>query len=144
MGHRLSSIYTRTGDDGTTGLGDGKRVRKDDARVEAYGTVDEANSTIGCHHVGGTMKPQTPAIAAMNAIEARPAANSASVGVPVAGSVAGAITPGITSNAGLVCCPKGQMIHPFSYGGPPGTKNVVGKCHPTMRSAVSPILSNIS
>jgi cob(I)alamin adenosyltransferase len=47
MGHRLSRIYTRTGDDGTTGLGDGQRVRKDDARVEAYGTVDEANSTVG-------------------------------------------------------------------------------------------------
>src|SRR5690348_14062120 len=47
MGHRLSRIYTRTGDDGTTGLGDGHRVRKDDARVEAYGTVDEANSAIG-------------------------------------------------------------------------------------------------
>jgi cob(I)alamin adenosyltransferase len=47
MGHRLSRIYTRTGDDGTTGLGDGHRVRKDHARVEAYGTVDEANSAIG-------------------------------------------------------------------------------------------------
>ena len=47
MGHRLSKIYTRTGDDGSTGLGDGQRVRKDHARVEAYGTVDEANSTIG-------------------------------------------------------------------------------------------------
>jgi cob(I)alamin adenosyltransferase len=47
MGHRLSRIYTRTGDDGTTGLGDGNRVRKDHARVEAYGTVDEANSAIG-------------------------------------------------------------------------------------------------
>ncbi len=47
MGNRLSKIYTRTGDDGTTGLGDGSRVPKDDARVEAYGTVDEANSTIG-------------------------------------------------------------------------------------------------
>lgn len=47
MGHRLSKIYTRTGDDGSTGLGDGSRVAKDDARVEAYGTVDEANSAIG-------------------------------------------------------------------------------------------------
>jgi len=47
MGNRLSKIYTRTGDDGTTGLGDGSRVTKDSARVEAYGTVDEANSTIG-------------------------------------------------------------------------------------------------
>src|SRR3970040_969714 len=47
MGNRLSKIYTRTGDDGTTGLGDGSRVAKDSARVSAYGTVDEANSTIG-------------------------------------------------------------------------------------------------
>ena len=47
MGHRLSKIYTRTGDDGTTGLGDGSRVGKDSPRVEAFGTVDELNSTIG-------------------------------------------------------------------------------------------------
>ena len=47
MGNRLSKNYTRTGDDGTTGLGDGRRVDKDSARVEAYGTVDEANSAIG-------------------------------------------------------------------------------------------------
>ena len=47
MGNRLSKIYTRTGDDGSTGLGDGTRVGKDSARVEAYGTVDEANSCIG-------------------------------------------------------------------------------------------------
>ena len=47
MGHRLSKIYTRTGDDGSTGLGDGTRTAKDSARVNAYGTVDEANSTIG-------------------------------------------------------------------------------------------------
>ena len=47
MGNRLSKIYTRTGDDGSTGLGDGTRVSKDSARVAAYGTVDEANSAIG-------------------------------------------------------------------------------------------------
>lgn len=47
MGHRLSKIYTRTGDDGTTGLGDCNRVDKDSERVEAYGTVDELNSAIG-------------------------------------------------------------------------------------------------
>ena len=47
MGNRLSKIYTRTGDDGTTGLGDGSRVAKDSPRVEAYGTVDELNSCIG-------------------------------------------------------------------------------------------------
>ena len=47
MGNRLSKIYTRTGDDGSTGLGDGSRVAKDSLRVGAYGSVDEANSTIG-------------------------------------------------------------------------------------------------
>lgn len=47
MGHRLSKIYTRTGDDGTTGLGDGSRIGKDSHRVEAFGAVDELNSLLG-------------------------------------------------------------------------------------------------
>ena len=47
MGHRLSKIYTRTGDKGDTGLGDGSRVAKDHIRIEAVGTVDELNSIIG-------------------------------------------------------------------------------------------------
>jgi cob(I)alamin adenosyltransferase len=47
MGNRLSKIYTRTGDDGTTGLGDGARVPKTSPRVEAMGAVDELNSVIG-------------------------------------------------------------------------------------------------
>ncbi|UWQ17368.1 cob(I)yrinic acid a,c-diamide adenosyltransferase [Jannaschia sp. M317] len=53
----LSKIYTRTGDAGTTALGDGSRVPKTDARVEAYGTVDEANATIGMArlHASGEM-----------------------------------------------------------------------------------------
>jgi cob(I)alamin adenosyltransferase len=47
MGNRLSKIYTRTGDDGSTGLGDGSRVAKDDLRVEALGTIDELNAAVG-------------------------------------------------------------------------------------------------
>ncbi|MGZ2743778.1 cob(I)yrinic acid a,c-diamide adenosyltransferase [Burkholderia stagnalis] len=47
MGNRLSKIATRTGDDGTTGLGDGRRVGKDDVRIAAIGDVDELNSTLG-------------------------------------------------------------------------------------------------
>ena len=43
----LTRIYTKTGDDGTTSLGDGSRTSKNDPRLEAYATVDEANSTIG-------------------------------------------------------------------------------------------------
>jgi cob(I)alamin adenosyltransferase len=47
MGHRLSKITTRTGDDGTTGLADGSRVKKTNRRIEAIGTVDELNSLLG-------------------------------------------------------------------------------------------------
>ncbi|MBN8475083.1 cob(I)yrinic acid a,c-diamide adenosyltransferase [Sulfuritalea sp.] len=47
MGHRLSKIYTRTGDAGTTGLGDGSRTAKNSARVAAMGDVDELNSLLG-------------------------------------------------------------------------------------------------
>ena len=47
MGHRLSKIVTRTGDSGTTGLGDGTRTPKDSPRIEAIGAVDELNATIG-------------------------------------------------------------------------------------------------
>jgi cob(I)alamin adenosyltransferase len=47
MGKRLTRIYTRTGDDGTTGLGDGTRSSKQSLRIEAMGTLDELNSFIG-------------------------------------------------------------------------------------------------
>ncbi|AZO36553.1 cob(I)yrinic acid a,c-diamide adenosyltransferase [Mesorhizobium sp. M2A.F.Ca.ET.037.01.1.1] len=60
---KLNKIYTRTGDDGTTGLGTGERRLKSDLRVDAYGTVDEANACIGMAriHTAG----QHPAIEAM-------------------------------------------------------------------------------
>ena len=47
MGHRLSKIYTRTGDAGTTGLGNGNRVSKNSLRIHTLGEVDEANAAIG-------------------------------------------------------------------------------------------------
>ncbi len=47
MGNRLSKIVTKTGDDGTTGLADGQRIRKDHARMETMGTVDELNCFVG-------------------------------------------------------------------------------------------------
>jgi cob(I)alamin adenosyltransferase len=55
---RLNKIYTRTGDDGTTGLGSGERRRKDDLRVEAYGTVDEANAALGLARLAAADDPE--------------------------------------------------------------------------------------
>jgi cob(I)alamin adenosyltransferase len=52
---RITKVYTRTGDDGRTGLGGGQRVPKDAPRIEAYGTVDELNSTIGVALAAGVV-----------------------------------------------------------------------------------------
>ena len=57
MGYRLSRIYTRTGDRGETGLGDGSRRSKDDPRLTAIGEVDELNSTIGLLRATGLPEP---------------------------------------------------------------------------------------
>ena len=60
----LTRIYTRTGDAGTTGLGDGQRRLKSDLRVEAYGTVDEANSAVGLAQLHAAAHPQVDAMLA--------------------------------------------------------------------------------
>ncbi|HEY4319302.1 MAG TPA: cob(I)yrinic acid a,c-diamide adenosyltransferase [Herbaspirillum sp.] len=65
MGNRLSKITTRTGDDGSTGLGDGSRVAKDNARVHAMGDVDELNSQLGlllCETLPPALRPQLLAV----------------------------------------------------------------------------------
>lgn len=62
---RITKVYTRTGDDGTTALGGGQRVAKDALRIEAYGTVDELNSAIGVALASGvnhTLAQALPAI----------------------------------------------------------------------------------
>lgn len=62
---RITKVYTRTGDDGTTSLGAGGRVPKDSARVEAYGTVDELNSQIGMAIAAGVDGTLADALAAI-------------------------------------------------------------------------------
>ena len=62
---KLNKIYTRTGDDGTTGLGTGDRVKKYDARVAAYGTVDEANAAIGLARLHSGADPDLAELDAM-------------------------------------------------------------------------------
>ncbi len=62
---RITKVYTRTGDDGTTGLGSGQRVRKDSLRIEAYGTVDEVNSHLGVALVAGLDPRVSEAVRAM-------------------------------------------------------------------------------
>lgn len=61
---KLNKIYTRTGDDGTTGLVTGERRRKDDLRIEAFGTVDEVNSVIGMARLHAGQMPELDAMLA--------------------------------------------------------------------------------
>jgi len=62
---RITKIYTRGGDDGTTSLGSGKRVPKDSPRIEAYGTVDELSSQIGAALAAGIDDELVPLLAAI-------------------------------------------------------------------------------
>jgi cob(I)alamin adenosyltransferase len=59
---KLNKIYTRTGDDGSTGLANGERRAKSDARVEAYGDVDEANSALGVARLSTASTPDLDAM----------------------------------------------------------------------------------
>ena len=59
---RITRVYTRTGDDGTTGLGGGQRVAKDAPRIEAYGTVDELSSALGSALAAGLVAPLPTAL----------------------------------------------------------------------------------
>jgi len=59
---RITKVYTKTGDDGRTGLGGGQRVEKDSPRIEAYGTVDELNSQIGVALASGLCEPLAAAL----------------------------------------------------------------------------------
>ena len=67
---RLNKIYTRTGDDGSTALGDGRRRKKNDPRIIAYGSVDETNSAIGLARLS-TQGSSHPDLLAIDRVLAR-------------------------------------------------------------------------
>lgn len=71
MGYRLSKLYTRTGDAGTTGLADGNRVSKNSSRIEAIGTVDELNSSMGVLLAGMSNSIMAPLHSALVAVQHR-------------------------------------------------------------------------
>src|SRR5690606_28234419 len=71
MGYRLSKLYTRTGDAGTTGLADGSRVPKDSPRIEAMGTVDELNSSLGVLLAGMCSSALQPLVEALAPVQHR-------------------------------------------------------------------------
>lgn len=96
---KLNKIYTRTGDDGTTGLVDGARVAKYDLRVEAFGTVDEANSVIGL------VRLHTSAIADVDAMLMRIQNDLFDLGADLA-------TPGTIFDAEDPACPWALRILP--------------------------------
>lgn len=62
---RITRVYTRTGDDGSTGLGGGQRVAKDSGRIEAYGTVDEVNCLLGAARAEQVDESLEPVLAAI-------------------------------------------------------------------------------
>lgn len=62
---RITKVYTKTGDDGRTGLGGGQRIEKDSPRIEAYGTVDELNSQIGAALAEGLAEPVASSLASI-------------------------------------------------------------------------------
>jgi cob(I)alamin adenosyltransferase len=91
---RLTKIYTKTGDDGTTGLGDGSRVPKTDPRVEAFGTVDEANAAIGACLAGIPGSAPDGAIGAIADLLKSIQNDLFDVGADLCRPVAGNETPG--------------------------------------------------
>lgn len=94
----MPKIYTRTGDTGQTGLYGGGRVPKDDPRVEAYGTVDEANSALGvlAAHLDG--EPEAAILAAQRALFDI----GAELATPESGRVAGVTAAQVEALEGLI------------------------------------------
>jgi len=94
---KLTKIYTRTGDDGQTGLGSNERVAKTSPRVEAYGDVDEANAAIGVAASTGTRTGTSDIVELLSSIQQDLFDVGADLCVPISGDAGGLrVTPGQT------------------------------------------------
>ena len=129
MGNRLTKLYTKTGDDGTTGLGDGSRTTKDSARIEAVGTIDELNSWVGL--LLAELPANEPLIEPLTDIQHRLFDLGGELAVPGFQL----IRAEMVSNLELLCDELNEELPPLKEFILPGGSKSAGLCH--MARAVS-------
>ena len=123
MGNRLTKLYTKTGDDGTTGLGDGSRTTKDSARIEAVGTIDELNSWVGL--LLAELPANEPLIEPLTDIQHRLFDLGGELAVPGFQL----IRAEMVSNLELLCDELNEELPPLKEFILPGGSKSAGLCH---------------
>jgi len=123
MGNRLTKLYTKTGDDGTTGLGDGSRTTKDSSRIEAVGTIDELNSWIGL--LLAELPTDEPLIEPLTDIQHRLFDLGGELAVPGFQL----IQSNMVSDLEILCDQLNQELPPLKEFILPGGSKTAGVCH---------------
>jgi cob(I)alamin adenosyltransferase len=123
MGNRLTKLYTKTGDDGTTGLGDGSRTTKDSSRIEAVGTIDELNSWIGL--LLAELPTDEPLIEPLTDIQHRLFDLGGELAVPGFQL----IQSNMVSDLEILCDQLNQELPPLKEFILPGGSKTAGLCH---------------
>jgi len=123
MGNRLTKLYTKTGDDGTTGLGDGSRTTKDSSRIEAVGTIDELNSWIGL--LLAELPTDEPLIEPLTDIQHRLFDLGGELAVPGFQL----IQSNMVSDLEILCDRLNQELPPLKEFILPGGSKTAGVCH---------------
>jgi len=123
MGNRLTKLYTKTGDDGTTGLGDGSRTTKDSSRIEAVGTIDELNSWIGL--LLAELPTDEPLIEPLTDIQHRLFDLGGELAVPGFQL----IQSNMVSDLEILCDRLNQELPPLKEFILPGGSKTAGLCH---------------
>ena len=123
MGNRLTKLYTKTGADGPTGLGDGSRTTKDSARIEAVGTIDELNSWVGL--LLAELPANEPLIEPLTDIQHRLFDLGGELAVPGFQL----IRAEMVSNLELLCDELNEELPPLKEFILPGGSKSAGLCH---------------